>query len=162
MKHYKLKAILASFFILYTTGVGAQNLNSSYFMEGMTYRHQLNPAFMGESNYINMPLFVLGNFNVGVQGNIGVNDFLYKYNQNGYKLTTFMNPSVSNSEFLSNLHTNNHLSMNLSMPIIAFGFRGFGGFNTFEIGFRSNTSINLPYGLFDFMKTGMSNEAGGH
>lgn len=62
MKHYKLKAILASFFILYTTGVGAQNLNSSYFMEGMTYRHQLNPAFMGESNYINMPLFVLGNF----------------------------------------------------------------------------------------------------
>ena len=80
MKHYKLKAILASFFILYTTGVGAQNLNSSYFMEGMTYRHQLNPAFMGESNYINMPLFVLGNFNVGVQGNIGVNDFLYKYN----------------------------------------------------------------------------------
>ena len=46
MKHYKLKAILASFFILYTTGVGAQNLNSSYFMEGMTYRHQLNPAFM--------------------------------------------------------------------------------------------------------------------
>ncbi|MCS2959737.1 DUF5723 family protein [Bacteroides salyersiae] len=162
MKHYKLKAILASFFILYTTGVGAQNLNSSYFMEGMTYRHQLNPAFMGESNYINMPLFVLGNFNVGVQGNIGVNDFLYKYNQNGYKLTTFMNPSVSNSEFLSNLHTNNHLSMNLSMPIIAFGFRGFGGFNTFEIGFRSNTSINLPYGLFDFMKTGMSNEAGSH
>lgn len=52
--------------------------------------------------------------------------------------------------------------MNLSMPIIAFGFRGFGGFNTFEIGFRSNTSINLPYGLFDFMKTGMSNEAGSH
>ena len=28
MKHYKLKAILASFFILYTTGVGAQNLTS--------------------------------------------------------------------------------------------------------------------------------------
>lgn len=24
MKHYKLKAILASFFILYTTGVGAR------------------------------------------------------------------------------------------------------------------------------------------
>lgn len=162
MKHYKFKAILASFFILCTTGIGAQNLNSSYFMEGMTYRHQLNPAFMGESNYINLPFFVLGNFNVGLQGNIGVNDFLYKYNQNGYKLTTFMNPSVGNNEFLKNIHANNHFSLNLNMPIIAFGFRGFGGFNTFEIGLRSNTSFNLPYGLFDFMKTGMSNEAGTH
>ena len=111
-------------------------------MEGMTYRHQLNPAFMNESNYINLPFFVLGNFNVGLQGNVGVNDFLYKYNQN--------------------LHTNNHLSVNLRMPIIAFGFRGFGGFNTFEIAFRSNTSVNLPYGLFDFMKTGMSDEGGTH
>lgn len=162
MKHYKLKATLASLFILCTTGVGAQSLNSSYFMEGMTYRHQLNPAFMNESNYINLPFFVLGNFNVGLQGNVGVNDFLYKYNQNGYKLTTFMNPTVGSQEFLSNLHTNNHLSVNLRMPIIAFGFRGFGGFNTFEIAFRSNTSVNLPYGLFDFMKTGMSDEGGTH
>lgn len=47
MKHYKLKAILASFFILYTTGVGAQNLNSSYFMEGMTYRHQAQSGIHG-------------------------------------------------------------------------------------------------------------------
>ena len=31
MKHYKLKATLASLFILCTTGVGAQSLNSSYF-----------------------------------------------------------------------------------------------------------------------------------
>ena len=59
MKHYKLKATLASLFILCTTGVGAQSLNSSYFMEGMTYRHQLNPAFMNESNYINLPLSLI-------------------------------------------------------------------------------------------------------
>ena len=33
-------------------------------MEGMYYRHNLNPAFAAERNYINMPLFMLGNFNV--------------------------------------------------------------------------------------------------
>lgn len=160
MKHNRIKAILASLFIFCATSIMAQGLRSSYFMEGMTYRHQLNPAFMGESNYINLPFFVLGNFNVGTQANIGLNDFVYKHNQNGYKLTTFMNPSVGNDEFLSNLHTNNHLNLNLSLPILSFGFRGFGGFNTFEVGVRSNTSINLPYDLFDFMKTGMSSEAG--
>lgn len=158
MKHYKLRATLASLSILCTLGAGAQNFNSSYFMEGMTYRHQLNPAFMGESNYINLPFIVVGNFNLGLQGNMGVNDFLYKHNQNGYKLTTFMNPSVDRNEFLNNLHSKNLLNLNVNVPIIAFGFRGFGGFNTFEIGVRSNTSVNLPYELFDFMKTGMNNE----
>lgn len=44
MKHYKLKATLASLFILCTTGVGAQSLNSSYFMEGMTYPSSAQPG----------------------------------------------------------------------------------------------------------------------
>lgn len=160
MKHYKIKTILVSLFIFCAASIAAQGLRSSYFMEGMTYRHQLNPAFMGESNYINLPFFALSNFNLGTQANIGLNDFIYKYNKNGYKNTTFMNPDISNDQFLSNLHQNNHLNVNASLPILAFGFRGFNGFNTFEIGVRSNTSFNLPYDLFDFMKTGMSSASG--
>lgn len=160
MKHYKLKVALALLIVLYPVFAGAQNLNSSYFMESMIHRHRLNPAFMGETNYVDIP--VIGNLNAGLQGNIGVNDFLYKYNQNGRKLTTFMNPSVNANEFLNNLHNNNHLNVNASLPIIAFGFCKWGGFNTFEISFRSNTSINLPYELFDFMKTGMSEAGGNH
>lgn len=154
--------ILFIFFLLASaaTGATAQSLRSGYFMEGATFRHQLNPAFMGERNYFSIP--ILGNFNAGVQGNIGVDDFVYKYNQNGYALTTFMNPMVGNDEFLSKLHDNNHLNADIRMTLLSFGFRGLGGFNTFEVGFRSNTSVNLPYGLFDFMKTGMSDAANTH
>ena len=160
MRHNIFKGLLLAISLCAATFASAQSLRSSYFMDGMNYRHQLNPAYAAESNYLNLPFFVLGNFNVGLQGNIGVNDFLYKYNQNGYSLTTFMSPTVGNAEFLDRLHKNNHLNVNVSMPVVAFGFRAWGGFNTFDIGIRSNTSINLPYGLFDFMKTGMSNEAG--
>jgi len=46
-----------------STNILAQTLSSSYFLEGATFRHQLNPAFMGERNYISIPL--LGNINVG-------------------------------------------------------------------------------------------------
>lgn len=151
--------------LLITASVGtatAQELRSSYFLQGATYRHQMNPAFINESNYLSFPVFLLGNINVGTQANVGLNDFLYKYNQDGYNLTTFMNPSVSSSEFLGNLHDNNKVNLNLRLTIASFGFRAWGGFNTFELGLRSNTGINLPYGLFDFMKTGMSNEAGNH
>ncbi len=163
MKNGLIKSLLA-IIILSSISVltSAQSLRSSYFMDGMNYRHQLNPAYTPESNYINLPFFVLGNFNVGLQGNMGVNDFLYKYNQNGYHLTTFMNASVNSAEFLNRLHTNNHLNVNVSMPVIAFGFKAWGGFNTFDIGVRSHTSINLPYSLFDFMKTGMTDEGGTH
>jgi len=61
-----------------STNILAQTLNSSYFLEGATFRHQLNPAFMGERNYISIPL--LGNINVGTSSNIGLTDFIYKYN----------------------------------------------------------------------------------
>ena len=162
MKHNILKSLFIILALAGVTSVSAQSLRSSYFMEGMNYRHQLNPAFVGENNYINLPFFVLGNLNAGLQGNVGVNNFLYKYNQNGYNLTTFMNQAVSSQEFLSGLSSTNRLNVNVSMPVVAFGFRKWGGFNTFDIGIRSNNNINLPYSLFEFMKNGMTEYGGTH
>lgn len=159
-KRYKITALIACLIFSNILNLHAQYLNSSYFMEGMTYRHELNPAFINESNYINLPFFVLGNFNTSFRGNIGMSDFLYPYNKNGNKLTTFMNPEISANEFLGNLQTNNHLNMDIHLPILAFGFRGFGGFNTFGIKLHSSTSFNLPYGLFEFLKCGMYDENG--
>ena len=102
--------------------VSAQALHSGYFLEGYSYRHQLNPAFAGERNYISIP--ALGNINIGTQGNIGVGTFLFPQND---QLTTFMHSSISGEEFLSGLKN-----------------------------LRSNTSMNLPYDLFAFMKMGMT------
>ena len=123
MKHSIIKQLILLLCILGSYSLSAQNLRSSYFMDGMYYRHQLNPAFAAESNYINLPFFVLGNFQVGTQGNVGVNNFLYKYNQNGYNLTTFMNPIVGNDEFLNRLKSTNRLNASVSMPVIAIGFK---------------------------------------
>ena len=68
----------------------AQNTNSGYFVEEYTYRHQLNPAFGNENEYVSLP--ALGNFNVALNGNLNLTDVLY--NVNG-KTTTFLNPMVS-------------------------------------------------------------------
>lgn len=43
---------------------------SAYFLGGATYRHELNPAFMGERGYVSMP--GLGNLSVGAQGTAGL------------------------------------------------------------------------------------------
>jgi len=139
--------------------ISAQTLSSSYFLEGATYRHQLNPAFMGERNYISIPM--LGNMNLGTSSNVGLTNFIYKYDDPAgkYDLTTFMNSAISRDEFLGGLKTNNQINTNVEFTILSAGFHAWGGFNTIELGMKSNTSINMPYELFNFMKTGMDQEA---
>lgn len=158
-KNLFLRSLSISIAAAICTVASAQYNNSSYFMEGMSYRHQLNPAFAAERAYINAPLFVLGNLNVGMQGNIGVDDFIYPYDGNGYDLTTFMNSAVDADKFLDRLHDRNLLNVSASMPVISMGFNAFGGFNSIEIGAKVNASANLPYELFEFAKLGMSDAA---
>lgn len=128
---------------------GAQDLRSGYFMESFTFRHQINPALLDHS-YVTS---IFGNVNVGATGNVGLKDFVYKTDgTSGYDLTTFMSPTISTSEFLGNIHDKNRINMNVNMNIASVAFKGFKGFNVVELNLRSNTSVCLPYELFDFMK----------
>ncbi len=137
-----------------TISTWAQNsLRSAYFLDGYTYRHQMNPAFASERDYVGMP--VLGNLKVGLQSNIGVSDFLYKRPDGS--LTTFMNNIVSAGEFLDGLKERNRLNVDLDVNIISFGIHKWGGFNTFDLSVKSGTRMNLPKDLFEFAKVGMQN-----
>ena len=61
-----------------------------------------------------------------------------------------MHPSVDSKQFLGSLHKQNTINMNLSMPIISFGFHKWGGFNTFGLNLRVNENNNLPYVCLPF------------
>lgn len=148
----KIRNIFLVGMLVASVGVFAQELRSTYFLEGATYRHQMNPAFMGERAYVAIP--ALGNLNVGLQGNVGISKFLFRYDDPKYSLTTFLNPSVSADEFLGGLGKTNEMNLSLNMPIISFGFHKWGGFNTFGLNLRTNTNMTFPYELFEFMKVG--------
>ena len=138
----------------------AQSFRSAYFLEGVSTRHRMNPAFMSERNYISIP--GLGNAGAAVQGNMGLTDFIYKYDDptGEYDLTTFMSSTVGRDEFLNKLHDINRLQMNSDVTLLGAGFYKWGGFNTIELVSRSNMNTNLPYELFNFMKTGMDRPEG--
>lgn len=124
---------------------------TAYFLDGYTYRHELNPAFAGERNYIAIP--ALGNYNISLFSSVGVNTFLYPTQAGSpYKLTTFMSPTVSADEFLGKLSNNNHINANIDMTLFSAGFKAFHGFNTISIGVHSDMGVNLPKDLFRFMK----------
>lgn len=155
MKH--IKAYIAAAMIGFTgvMSVSAQNaLRTGYFLEGYTYRHMLNPAFAPERSYVAFP--ALGNINLNLTSNVGLSTFLYP-TKNG-ELTTFMSPDVKASKFLGKLKSVNHIDQNLDLMILSFGFRGFGGYNTFTLSSRTAASFALPKDLFTFMKLGQTKE----
>lgn len=130
---------------------------SGYFMDGYSYRHELNPAFQGDHNYISIP--GLGSLNVGTVSNVGIKTFLYDTQPGSrYKLTTFMSPTVSADEFLGKLHDNNHINYGLDISILSAGFRAFNGFNTISIGVRTAGGVSLPKDFLRFMKQGQTSD----
>lgn len=133
------------------TGVEAQEATrSGYFLDGYSFRHELNPAFGNDHNYVSIP--ILGNMNLGTRANIGVKTFLYKLPDG--RLTTFMSPNVSGDEFLSRIHNNNHLIGDINMTLLSGGFKAFGGFNTISLSARTDIGANIPRGMLEFMKLG--------
>ena len=130
---------------------------TAYFLDGYTMRHELNPAFAPERNYVSMP--VLANLDVSLFSNVGLNTFLYPTKAGSpYKLTTFMSPEVSASEFLGKLRENNHINATYDMALLSTGFRAFKGFNTITIGVHADMGLALPKDFFRFMKLGQTGE----
>ena len=144
----KIRILLAA--LLVTVGAAAQN-PSSYFMEGSTFRSQLNPAFAPQRGYVNFP--VLGGIQVGMSGNISLDKIFYP--RDG-KLVTLLDSSVSAAEVLGNLKTDNLLGADFRMNVIGFGAftKNHKNFWSFDLNVRVNEDANLPYSLFEFIKLG--------
>ncbi len=135
--------------------VAAQGLNSAYFVDDYKYRHNLNPAYGNQQNYISLP--ALGNINVKMSGNFGLGDVLINNPRYGMdsnkKKTTFMNPYLSTSDALSGFNKgNNRLNTDIDITILSAGFKSFGGYSTISIDARTNIGAVLPYGLFEFAR----------
>ena len=96
----------------------AQNLSSGYFNDGYIYRHEMNPAFDADRNYISLP--GLGNLNVSLRTNLGIKDVLF--NRNG-KTVTFMNKAVTANEFLKNVNDKNRIGLDSKIQILGAGFK---------------------------------------
>ena len=132
-----------------TISISGQELRSSYFMKTSTFRHQLNPA-LADQAYLRL---LFGSTNVGTSGNVGLSNFVYKLENNpNYNLTTFMSPEVNADEFLGKLHDKNRVNAHVNYNLFSVGFKGFKGVNIIEVNMKSNTSLSLPYELFEFMK----------
>lgn len=133
----------------------AQGLNSAYYTNDYKFRHDMNPAYGNEQNYVSVP--ALGNINIGLHGNFGYQDVVLNNPmypaEGGKKMTTFMNPYISADKALEGFSTgNNRIVGDVGLTILSAGFKAFGGYNTIELSSKTSFGMSLPYGLFEFAK----------
>lgn len=150
-KKYMMAAALATL----SCGAMAQGLNTGYFIDGYAFRHNLNPAYGNDQNYVSIP--ALGNIQVRTQGNFGLGDVLFDNPRYGIdsdkKKTTFMNPYIADDEALKGFASgNNRINADVDITLLSAGFKAWGGYNTISLDARTNVGLSLPYELFAFAK----------
>ena len=155
MKHIYIRCAAAFIMTAAAGGAMGQGLNSAYFTDDYKFRHDMNPAFGNEQNYVSIP--ALGNISVNLHGNFGYKDVvmdnpMYPH-ESGKRLTTFMNPYISNSAALDGFSKgNNRITGDVGLTILSAGFKAFGGYNTIELNSKTTFGVSLPYELFEFAK----------
>ncbi len=153
MKRNRFFAI--ALLMLTVVTASAQTLNSAYFTQDYKYRHNMNPAFGNDRNYVALP--TLGNLYIQTQSNFGYDAVIMKNPDagiNGQKsMATFLHPSIDAETALSGFNSgDNRLQVAVNVPIVSVGFSGFGGYNTIELNSRTCLGVLLPYGLLEFAK----------
>lgn len=101
-----MKKIIYTLIAAFVACTAVAQTPSAYFMEGSTFRSQLNPAFAPLRGYVNIP--VLGGVQVNASGNLSVSDIFYPVNGS---LVTLFDKNVSAAEALGNLRSKNMLGV---------------------------------------------------
>ncbi len=144
MKRY---IILLIFVITLPTALSAQ-VRTSYFMEGSTFRTDMNPALAPTRGYVNFP--ALGGLNVGLNNNfLSIENMLYPTKDG--QLVLFMHQSVDRNKFLKRLPQNNTFEMSVSEQIIGFGAHTKRFFWSFGLNLRANADVNIPKQFFSLI-----------
>ncbi len=144
----KLTFLLAS--LMLAAGVAAQT-PTAYFMEGSTFRSQLNPAFAPLRGYLNLP--ALGGVQVSMTGDVSLDRIFLP--RDG-KLVSILDSSVSTADALSGWDNMNNLGLNARINLLGFGiFRDdHKTFWSFDVALRSESDVNIPRSLVEFLKSG--------
>lgn len=132
--------------------LSAQGLMSGYFDDNYMYRFQSNAAFAPHAHFFSG--VGVGNSNINVSGNIGVEDIFYTREGS---CTTFMDPRVSSDEVFQSLASRPEVNLAVNQNVATIGFKGFRGFNVFSISVRGNASAGISRDLVEALKMGVEN-----
>ncbi len=142
----KILVILAA--VLGVIATTSAQMRTSYFMEGTYFRTDMNAALVPVRGYVKMP--GIGGMGFNLSNNyLSVNNLFHKHNGGVY---TFMNNSISSSDFLKKLGNKGKISLNINNSLIGFAAHAKKFWWSFDLNLRSNTEITLSKDMFSALK----------
>lgn len=151
-----LFAAVSAIALFIPAGLGAQSLQTGYFLDNFVYSYQFNPASIPD----NTKGFVgvgIDNITIGANSNIGLSSVLFPVTVDGQKkLVTGLNSAVSPSQFLDGLKNDIRIGTDLTENILTLGFVRERSMLTVELNVRETSSASVPKDLVSILKVGTS------
>ena len=123
----------------------AQFVRSSYFMDGVQYRLQLNPALAPEQGFVNLP--VIGQTNASYYSNsLGLDDALDMID-NADDADYF-----TTDKFYGKLKDMNHMSINAGTDLLSVGLWHGKEFMSVNISVKADGNVRAPLDMFNFLR----------
>jgi len=141
----RVKVALLALMAMASLCVNAQFLRSSYFMESVEFRQQLNPALVPDNGYVHLP--AIGGTGASVKSNsLGMYDVydLVKNIDDDDHFTT--------DAFVGKLKDENRASLALGTDILSVGTWRGKGFMSFNASLKCDGSLNVARTLFSFLR----------
>ncbi len=144
--------IYISFLTLVISGIRAQEVSSTYFLNEKSQRNKHNAAFAPEYNYFGFP--VIG----GIKVNVGSNTALTNYVFPGIpKPITYLDSSISAQTFLSKLSPFASINQGLDISLLSFGwYTKKNSFWSFDLSLKERLDFDIPKDFFAMTKLMMS------
>lgn len=151
-----MKKYIITILAVLSVGLSATaQMRTSYFMQGSTYRTDLNPALAPLRGYVNLPL--IGGSHFSINSNyLSLSTFIYP-NPNGEGSVLFLNDAVK-KDFLKRLPNNNKLSFDTSLNVLSFGAYTKNIFWQAGINVKAQSELVIPKDFF----TALTNIGQGH
>jgi len=132
--------------------LGAQQVNTIYFMENVPFRHNLNPAFQPISYYY-LSLPYVGHTQIDVRNNsLTLKDVIYNYNG---QTIYFLNPAGGNTQqFYNTLKPTTVIHASGQTNLLSFGFKHKTAFWSFSLTKKIDDNVSVPKDLIRFLLFG--------
>lgn len=140
-----VKTVVLALFLGTAMTSSAQSLRTTYFMDGVQYRMQLNPALAPSRGFVHLP--AVSNTGAALRSNSFCLEDIIDIIKNKDDADYFIA-----DRFMTNLRDENHALANARTDLAAAGWWQGRNFWSFNIGVRVDGSLSVPRDLFTYMR----------
>ena len=150
----KLKVLATLLLGIAPMAMFAQFNRTTFFMEGVSFKQQLNPALAPSRGYVTVPF--VGSINASVSSN-AISSEYFSDILNSSKTADYF----TTDKFINQLKDNNRLNMSLASDLAAAGWWAGDGFWNVNLSLKLDLDANVKRDVFEFMRAsrGMSDQS---